>query len=598
MNWRRHGNWLWAGLLIALLVQVIGLGGDALVVAKRPNMVYAQMTELADPIELRSQGQTLALEGRCAEAIPLFTQALELYQAASNDPTTSPLQRDSNQISEAMIFTHLSSCHLRMGNYEALIVSLSAGLETRRQLADQAYLTAEAQAGLGPLADWLDTWRNRLASDTERITALDQSRDFFNQLMRVLAELGDPEGALVAAEKGRARAIADLLTAGLGDLPSERVTIAQAPTLAEIRRIAQGQSATLVEYAVVASEASEENELYSWVVKPTGDIELAIVPLAEAGKSLQATIERSRVALGERLRGGFELAEPQAPVQEAQLRELYQLLIVPIQAWLPEGEDDLIVFIPQDELFLVPFPALLDGGNQPLIRHHTLSTAPSIQVLGLTEQRRSQLGNRGPITGNEVLLVGNPTMPEGLSLRPLPGAGDEVDEIAPLYGNAEPLKGTAATETTVKQRLPAARLIHLATHGLLEAIGDSGIPGAIALAPDDQNDGLLTSAEIFPLSLQAELVVLSACDTGLGTLTGDGVVGLARSFFQAGVASVIVSLWAVPDAPTAKLMAEFYRQLPHGQGQAQALRQAMLTTLQSYPNPEDWAAFSLVGAAK
>lgn len=598
MGWRRRGNWWWAGLLIVLLVQMMGPGRHDLVGAKRSDMVYAQRADLTDPIELRSQGQTLALEGRCAEAIPLLTQALELYQAANNDPTTSPLQRDSNQTSEVMIFTHLSSCHLRMGNYKALLNSLSAGLETRRQLADQAYLTAEAQAGLNPLTDWLDTWRNRLASDTERITALDQSRDFFNQLMRVLAELGDLEGALVAAEKGRARAIADLLTAGLGDLPSERVTIAQAPTLAEIRGIAQSQSATLVEYAIVGSETTEEANLYSWVVKPKGDIELAIVPLAGAGKSLKTTIERSRTALGERLRGGFELAEPQAPVQAEQLRELYQLLIAPIQAWLPEYEEDLIVFIPQDELFLVPFPALLDRDNQPLIRHHTVSMAPSIQVLGLTKQRRSQLTSQSPVTGDEVLLVGNPTLPEGLNLRPLPGAEEEVDEVARLYPNAQPLKGSTATETIVKQRMATARLIHLATHGLLETVGDSEIPGAIALAPDDQNDGLLTSAEILPLSLQAELVVLSACDTGLGTLTGDGVVGLARSFFQAGGASVIVSLWAVPDAPTARLMAEFYRQLPQGQDKALALRQAMLTMQQSYPNPSDWAAFTLLGAAE
>jgi CHAT domain-containing protein len=226
------------------------------------------------------------------------------------------------------------------------------------------------------------------------------------------------------------------------------------------------------------------------------------------------------------------------------------------------------------------------------------STAPSIQVLGLTEQRRSQLTNQRPVTGDEVLLVGNPTLPEGLRLPNLLGAEEVVDEVARLYPNAQPLKGSAATETIVKQRMATARLIHLATHGLLETVGESGIPGAIALPPDDQNDGLLTSAEILPLSLQAELVVLSACDTGLGTLTGDGVVGLARSFFQAGVASVMVSLWAVPDAPTAELMAEFYRQLLRGQVKAQALRRAMLTTRQSYPNPEDWAAFSLVGAAE
>ncbi|MEO0489510.1 MAG: CHAT domain-containing protein, partial [Cyanobacteria bacterium J06659_2] len=78
---------------------------------------------------------------------------------------------------------------------------------------------------------------------------------------------------------------------------------------------------------------------------------------------------------------------------------------------------------------------------------------------------------------------------------------------------------------------------------------------------------------------------------------GDGVVGLSRSLITAGVPSVIVSLWAVPDAPTAALMTEFYRQLQQGQTKAQALRQAMLTTMARHPEPRNWAAFTLMGAA-
>lgn len=131
--------------------------------------------------------------------------------------------------------------------------------------------------------------------------------------------------------------------------------------------------------------------------------------------------------------------------------------------------------------------------------------------------------------------------------------------------------------------------------------------GAIALAPSqeenarsstDPDDGLLTSGEIIDMDLQADLAILSACDTGLGSITGDGVVGLSRALITAGVPSVVVSLWSVPDATTAELMQEFYGQLEQGQSKAQALRQAMLTTMQSYPDPRNWAAFTLIGESK
>jgi CHAT domain-containing protein len=135
---------------------------------------------------------------------------------------------------------------------------------------------------------------------------------------------------------------------------------------------------------------------------------------------------------------------------------------------------------------------------------------------------------------------------------------------------------------------------------LLDDFKGQGVPGAIALAPSgtgELNDGLLTSNEIFDMKLNAELVVLSACDTGRGDITGDGVIGLSRSLISAGVPSVIVSLWTIPDAPTALLMTEFYRNLKGNPDKAQALRQAMLTTMKQQPNPYKWAAFTLVGEA-
>ena len=141
-----------------------------------------------------------------------------------------------------------------------------------------------------------------------------------------------------------------------------------------------------------------------------------------------------------------------------------------------------------------------------------------------------------------------------------------------------------------------ARIIHLATHGILDEIW--GLGSAIALAPSTKDNGLLTADEILTMNLNAELVVLSACNTGQGRITGDGVIGLSRSLISAGVPSVIVSLWAVPDAPTASLMQEFYQNIQNNPDKAQALRQAMLTTMAKHPYPRDWAAFTLIGEAE
>lgn len=148
--------------------------------------------------------------------------------------------------------------------------------------------------------------------------------------------------------------------------------------------------------------------------------------------------------------------------------------------------------------------------------------------------------------------------------------------------------------------MATASVIHLATHGLLEygnpqASGVRDLPGAIMLARSAQDDGLLTSSKIFSLKLHASLVVLSACDPGRGDITGDGVIGLSRALISAGASSVVVSLWQVADHSTEELMTEFYRQLQQHTDKAQALRQAMLKTMKQYPDPIDWAAFTLIG---
>lgn len=184
-------------------------------------------------------------------------------------------------------------------------------------------------------------------------------------------------------------------------------------------------------------------------------------------------------------------------------------------------------------------------------------------------------------------------MPKGTP--PLPGAEQEAKAIAPLL-NTQAITGNQATEEAIVQKMSQARYIHLATHGGFNS--ENGLASIVVLAPSGKDDGYLTAKEILKLKLKAELVVLSACNTGRGKITGDGVIGLSRSLISAGAPSTIVSLWSVPDAPTAFLMYQFYQNLQQTSDKAQALRQAMLATIKKSSNPRNWAAFTLIGEAE
>ncbi|WP_137669621.1 CHAT domain-containing protein, partial [Sphaerospermopsis reniformis] len=187
---------------------------------------------------------------------------------------------------------------------------------------------------------------------------------------------------------------------------------------------------------------------------------------------------------------------------------------------------------------LVPFPALQDEKGKYLIEKHTILTAPSIQVLDLTHKRKNAIKKSGEKSGvgREILVVGNPTMPKNPITNeqesPLPGAEREAVKIAELL-KTQAITGNKATKTAIVQKMPTARIIHFATHGFFKGFGV--VPGAIAFAPSGEDNGFLTSGEILDLKLNAELIVLSACDTGQGDIKGDGVIGLSRSLISAGI---------------------------------------------------------------
>jgi tetratricopeptide (TPR) repeat protein len=491
-------------------------------------------------------------------------------------------------------------------------------------------------------------------TDAYNVSLFDTHVLTYNLLQQILVAQGNAAEALVVAERGRARAFVELLA---GRQPPGSGQVAQPPTLAEIRAVARRQNATLVAYSLVPEDhfkgqgrqRGKPAELYLWVVAPTGEITFRRQPLAPlldpdqslvdlvtvVHQSLGSRGQESNLARGDFVRraqepagwapyqverinpdGTATLTHPEftvpGPVPIAELyrvepaagrdglrpgsdrrwQQLYEILIAPIADALPDDPASRVILIPQDQLFLVPFAALTTPQGKPLIEGHTLLVAPSIQVLNLVHQAQ-------PSQTSAALIVGNPSpMPAGLS--PLPYAEQEARQIAQIL-QANPLTGAAATVTEVQAQLPQAGVIHLATHGFFNEANP--LQGAIALAPtldprtEQTYDGFLTAETILGLSLRARLVVLSACDTGRGQITGDGVIGLSRAFMAAGSSRVLVSLWPVPDDTTAALMVEFYRAQQQGLDYAAALRQAMLTTRQRHPDPSNWAAFTLIGPA-
>jgi len=186
---------------------------------------------------------------------------------------------------------------------------------------------------------------------------------------------------------------------------------------------------------------------------------------------------------------------------------------------------------------------------------------------------------------------------------PLPSSREEVLEIGGLFPpDRRTLRlGRQATEASVKrERLTDYRILHFATHAVMdeEVPALSGV--VLSLVDTGEEDGVLRMNEIFNLHLDADLVVLSACQTGLGKLVkGEGMVGLTRAFLYAGSPRVVVSLWEVNDLAMPEFMKKFYDGIRRGENAATALRRAKLAMLQSdspaYHHPYFWAPFVLVG---
>jgi CHAT domain-containing protein len=292
-------------------------------------------------------------------------------------------------------------------------------------------------------------------------------------------------------------------------------------------------------------------------------------------------------------------------LSQAPARDLYDLLLGGARAEL-QNKTNLII-VPDGVLWELPFQALQPAPQRFLIEDSAISYAPSLTVL--LEMARAR---KGVPTGSLTLLaLGNPTLAKATTEKssvfrderpqPLPDAEREVRMLARIYGpsRSKVYIGPEAQEAKAKKEAPGYGILHLAAHGVLN--DENPMYSHLVLSQpegDTNEDGLLEAWEVMRLDLNADLVVLSACETARGRIrNGEGMIGLAWAFFVAGAPTTVASQWKVETKSTAELMVEFHRNLERHKSKAESLRQAMLRLLRTkeYNRPFYWAGFVLVG---
>ena len=508
-------------------------------------------------------GFTLLGTGKPADAISYFKRAIESIESSRAELESEEL-RASYFDSKRRTYAGIIHAELRVGN-----VAAAFNFNER----------ARARAFLDVLGSKLGLSRGAL---------LEEERSLQARISILRARLSEDEEAdsdEEAPEKDQAqlrreldaaqKAYTDFLARVRKENKEQASLMNVEPlTLKDVQERLD-PSVTLLEYFVM-NEA-----VILWVVERD---KLNSVQVALRKKELQAKVTSFREAV-------TELTERDK--LDASSRELFKLLIQPALAHI-KGKELLI--IPHDVLHYLPFQALLSPQGKYLIEDYPINYLSSASLMQFTQEKQSAKGELKTIVAQsgKVLALGNPDL--GDPRRSLRYAGIEAKEIKTLYPQSSIYLGKEASEERAKSLSPNNDIIHFAGHAELNE--NDPLASAILLAKTDKEDGRLEVREIFGMDLKASLVVLSACETGLGKLSsGDELVGLTRAFIYAGTPSVVASLWNVEDSSTAQMMASFYKNLKT-MTKVEALRQAQLNLVRGNVNSDLLARRGIGGVGK
>ncbi|MEP7337956.1 MAG: CHAT domain-containing protein [Acidobacteriota bacterium] len=546
--------------------------------------------------EYQTAGEIYALLSKPAEARSAFEQSISIIeelrmQVAGNEqqqeqffenklaPYLGVIQilLDANNPQEALAYAERAKARVLLDVLQSGRVKTAKAMTTAEQ---------DQERRLNDELAWLNTQfyreRSRQKSDPARLTELsarlqkarDNHESFRTALYAIHPELQVQRGQTPVFDLQR--------TAGV---------------------LLDPQTA-LLEYVAM------EEKTFLFVVTASGKdqpLSLNVYPVEVGRSHLDEAVEKFRRQLA-----NHDLTFGAAAVN------LHNLLVKPATAQL-RGKTKLII-VRDAGLWELPFQALRNQAGRFLIEDFAVSYAPSLTAL--VEMAKLQRARKNQPAETSLLAFGNPKFGSAESaandagdkrsvagLTPLPSTQAEVTQLAALYGaqRSKIYVGAEAREERLKAEAGRAGILHLATHAVLNDA--SPMYSQIVLAqPDEKSseDGLLEAWEVMNLNLRADLVVLSACETGRGRIgAGEGLIGLTWAFFVAGAPSTVVSQWKVDAESTSELMQEFHRRLRMRQPsasaptKAEALREAELKLLRNpkYRHPFYWASFSIIGEA-
>jgi tetratricopeptide (TPR) repeat protein len=509
-------------------------------------------------------GNTLEQTGEVDEAYRCYTQAVEhleeLRSTIRVDDFKCTFLKDKLRVYEALV----DLC-LRAGTEEKIAEALSyAEAAKSRALVDLLSSNQQIESKVsGAAADQVHReWR-------ELREQLDWYYNRINHYELRSHQAPDWMGGQLREEVyKRERNLAKLVRRmRIEDAEYTSLQTVSRPDIAELRQYL-AEDEILVEYYVV------NGAVKAFLLSP--DSVGAANDLMTVGATA-ALLRKLRFYFDKFTLSGGYVSTHQENVQKLTdqcLQSLYTGLIEPIASWL---EGKRIIFVPHDVLHYVPFHALYDG-REYLVDRYEISYCPSASVFKLCvdKAQRSRVQD-------QVLVMGVPD-------EAMPFIHNEVAAVKSLWSEAKVFVGAEATLEQLKKNAPECRLLHLASHGVFRR--DNPMFSALRLS-----DSWLSFYDVFNLNLNAELVTLSACETGMNEVfPGDELFGLMRGFLYAGAPSLIVSLWMVNDRSTAEFMRWLYAGLSEGLSKRAALRRAQLSVKQEYRHPYYWAPFILMGA--
>ena len=491
--------------------------------------------------------------------------------------------------------------------------------------ADNAYRRAEA---------FLDSLIGNASTLLEQTAVITASSQIYAQHFALIADhFSDPQRAYDVIEQVRGRAAADLLASGL-TTPSAAKTTERTISRLRLKLMAARSTNDVLDLRdqIFMEEQTRWITPGANVLKKTpsetASMEQIQHTLAPSAVLLEYVVSDPNAYCLAISHGGSRIIRLGSKAQieglvasylkavkaklpaSREARNLYDALLRPISE---AAQNQTLIIVPDGQLNLVPFDALRDASGRYVLESRTVVYAPSATTFFLLrEERRPRQVSKALLAVGGIPYSRSAMNRSGLThgfnrsgFVDLPSSADEVRiaEAAFPGQKVDSLMGRSATEAAFKaERLNQYRVIHLAVHGF----ADSTFPERAALIllsdPAEGEDGFLQASEIVQLRFNAELVVLSACETAVGPLQGqEGIANLSRAFLLAGARSVISTLWQVDDDASLFLMKHFYEHLSRNQSPPLALTAAkrdMLRTFGRRAVPYEWAAFTIEGAAE